>query len=67
MIDDPALEGNETVKLNLSAPFGGAVIGDSEAVLTIVDDDIPGPDSSIISFPPTPLTVPSQRSATWAK
>ncbi|RKZ51449.1 MAG: hypothetical protein DRR16_32215 [Candidatus Parabeggiatoa sp. nov. 3] len=57
VIDDPALEGNETIHLNLSAPFGGAVIGDSEAVLTIVDDDIAGDDGSVIAFPATPLTV----------
>ncbi|MEK8015981.1 MAG: Calx-beta domain-containing protein [Candidatus Parabeggiatoa sp.] len=57
VMDDIALEGNETVNLNLSAPFGGAVIGESEAVLTIVDDDIQGHEGSIIAFPATPLTV----------
>jgi hypothetical protein len=49
-INDNALEGNETINLNLSEAFGGVEIGTENAVLTIVDDDLVGHDGSIIDF-----------------
>ncbi|MEN9573244.1 MAG: hypothetical protein RL514_1099 [Verrucomicrobiota bacterium] len=39
ILPDSAVEGNETVVLNLSAPGGAASLGRATAVLTIVDDD----------------------------
>ncbi|HEX3530346.1 MAG TPA: Calx-beta domain-containing protein [Thermoanaerobaculia bacterium] len=40
ILDDHQSEGNETVKIELSAPTGGATLGTpSAAVLTILDDD----------------------------
>lgn len=36
---DTALEGNKTVLVTLSAPTGGATLGNSVATLTIADDD----------------------------
>lgn len=38
-IGDSLEEPNETVTVELSAPTGGAVLGDGSAILTIVDDD----------------------------
>ncbi|MEP7008801.1 MAG: Calx-beta domain-containing protein [Acidobacteriota bacterium] len=37
--NDTLVEGNETVRLALSQPTGGASLGRSSAVLTLVDDD----------------------------
>jgi hypothetical protein len=40
ILDDHQVEGNETVKIELSAPTGGVTLGiPSAAVLTILDDD----------------------------
>ncbi len=44
LLDDEAMEEDETVGLALSAPSGGALLGTpSTAVLTIVDDDLRSP------------------------
>ena len=40
--NDAAVESNETLQLVLSAPTGGAVLGNATAVLTIVDNDSSG-------------------------
>ncbi|MEG4500433.1 Calx-beta domain-containing protein, partial [Microcoleus sp. F10-C6] len=41
--DDSLPEGNESVSLSLSNPTGGAAIGSqNSAILTIVDDEVPG-------------------------
>jgi uncharacterized delta-60 repeat protein len=42
IIDDGLVEGDETVVLALTNPTGGATLGLSNAVLTIVDDDFYG-------------------------
>jgi uncharacterized delta-60 repeat protein len=36
------MEKNQTIKLRLSDPAGGAALGMTNAILTIVDDDVPG-------------------------
>lgn len=42
ILQDTAIEGNETVNLTLGSPTGGATIGtQNTAVLTLVDDDVP--------------------------
>lgn len=43
-VDEP----NETVTLTLSAATGGATIGTNPATLTITDDDVSGPLTSVI-------------------
>ena len=44
IIDDALVEGNETFKVTLSAPTGGALIGNpNPAVVTIADNDSPPP------------------------
>lgn len=42
ILNDPAVEGDETVNLVLADPTGGGILGSpSTAVLTILDDDLP--------------------------
>ncbi len=44
VLNDTAVEGNETVNLTLSSPTGGATLGSqATAVLTIQDDDVAQP------------------------
>jgi hypothetical protein len=43
IIDDTAVEGNETVNLTLSNPTGGAALGTATAVLTIIDNETTSP------------------------
>jgi hypothetical protein len=47
---DTAIEANETVLVNLSAP-ANAAIGDSQGVLTISTDDVPGAPTVSIDTP----------------
>ena len=42
ILDDTSPESDETVVLSLSNPSGSASLGNSSAVLTILDDDAPG-------------------------
>ena len=52
IINDNAIEGNETFTIALSSPTGGGVLGPtSTATITIVDNE------STIAFSPTTLTV----------
>lgn len=48
ILDDALLEGNETVNLRLSNPTGGAALGTSSGVLTIVDNDVAPPPPSCL-------------------
>jgi len=48
-INDTAVEGNETVKLNLSGATGGATITDAQGIGTITDNDS-SPTCSGVSF-----------------
>src|SRR5262249_33461567 len=50
IINDTAVEGNETVNLTLSSPTGGATLGSqTTAVLTIQDDDV-APQPGTLQF-----------------
>ncbi|MBI4324350.1 MAG: hypothetical protein HY674_03725, partial [Chloroflexi bacterium] len=52
IMDDAAVEGNETISVSLSNPKGGAVLGSPNSVtVTVVDDDF-GPGSLDQSFDP---------------
>ena len=58
VIDDSAIEGNESVVLGLGAPGGGAVLGTpATATLTILDNDANG-------GPATATAIPA--SSTWS-
>lgn len=39
VLDDTAVEGNETFVVNLSTPTGGAVLADAQGLATILDDE----------------------------
>lgn len=46
-INDTAIEGNENLVLNLSAPSAGSTIGDGQGVGTIIDNDSAAPPPGI--------------------
>jgi hypothetical protein len=46
-VEDPVFEPDETINLTLSSPSGGAVLGDDDATVTIINDDLAGPDCTI--------------------
>ncbi|NCR09221.1 MAG: hypothetical protein GPI95_13180 [Microcystis aeruginosa LG13-11] len=47
--NDSNYEGNETFTLNLYNPTGGAVLGQSNATITIIDNDVPQPGTLAFS------------------
>ncbi|MCB4757051.1 MAG: Ig-like domain-containing protein, partial [Elusimicrobia bacterium] len=54
--DDPTPEGNEDFYVDLVYPEGGAVLGDSRATVTIIDNDSGG-GLGTIQFNPTSYTI----------
>jgi Calx-beta domain/IPTL-CTERM motif len=58
LVDDDLVEGDETLLLSLTAPTGGAALGDpSTAVLTLLDDD---------TVAPNPVEIPTLDDAALA-
>ncbi|MEB3357320.1 MAG: Calx-beta domain-containing protein [Synechococcales bacterium] len=63
IVDDTAVEGNETLMLALSAPTGGATIGSqSSATVTLVDNDSSPPTEPPPSEPSPSEPSPSEPS-----
>jgi hypothetical protein len=60
VIDDAAIDGNKTVKLNLSTPTGGAVLGDSAITVTIFDDETATFGSGAFRFAQSTTTASEQ-------
>jgi hypothetical protein len=50
ILDDTAYEGNESVRLALSNPGGGAAIGSDNSAVLIIQDNEPTPTSGIVAF-----------------
>ena len=72
IINDAAVEPNETFQVALSAPTGGATLGaPSQATATIVDDDTPqlaGQWSNVSTWPTVPIHIhvlPSGKVMFW--
>lgn len=62
--DDPNVDGNKTVNLNLSGPTGGAVLGTpATAVLTLVDNETTPTATGSLKLSPTTVTVAEGESA----
>jgi hypothetical protein len=57
VLDDTAVESNETVNLALTNPTNGATLGADAATLTITDNDSTTPPAASFSFSPTAYTV----------
>jgi hypothetical protein len=56
--DDSTIEPDETLSVTLSAPAGGATLGENPTViLTIRDDDTPPPRQGILQFEVTSLSI----------